>query len=128
MQNTINNLVLIIKLGYKKKINKIKVLNTKLIRTFLIVLIQEGIIWGYSIYSYKWIVIKLKQVSQSRYSFNIKRCMFNKNAQYVSFRNLCTNISKNTTSTYMVSTKKGFVTNALIVKHNLGGKLICISS
>ena len=72
MQNTINNLVLIIKLGYKKKINKIKVLNTKLIRTFLIVLIQEGIIWGYSIYSYKWIVIKLKQVSQSRYSFNIK--------------------------------------------------------
>lgn len=54
--------------------------------------------------------------------------MFNKNSHYISFKNLYAKLSKNTTSTFMVSTEKGFVTNALILKYNLGGKLICKSN
>jgi len=125
MQNTINNLISIINLSYKKNKRKIKVLNSNLIKSFLMLLIKDGIIWGYYIYSNKYLVITLKKFTKYSLSLKFKIYMLNKNAHYISTKKLVHLVNKNTYSTFYLSTKEGFITNKEALKLNIGGKLIC---
>lgn len=115
----------VINISYKKNKQKVKVLNSKLVQSFLKILIQNGIVWGYYIYSKKYLILTLKKCTKYTLGFKFKVYMLTKNAHYISSKNLFRLVQKNTNSTFYLSTSQGFLTDKEALKLSLGGKLIC---
>jgi len=124
MKKLTSDLIAKLNFGYKNKKRQIKVQNSFVIKKLLNLFILEGVIISYNVYG-KYIIISLRCTPAKNQNMFIYNYIKAKNAKFVSVLQLAKLSKKYPLSTFVLSTRNGFVTQTQALKHNTGGTLIC---